>query len=63
MRKFLKELDFEEISTTSAPSEKFISNCIDIRKFPQPFFSNHKKVKWSDELEEEDDDLLRVGVD
>ena len=61
VRKFLKELDFVQISTTSSFSN--VSNCIDIRKFPQPFFSNHKKVKWSDELEEEDDDLLRVGVD
>ena len=59
VRNFLKELDFEEISTTS--SVKFVSNCIDIRKFPQPFFSSHKKIKWSNELEEElvvDDEIL-----
>jgi len=63
VRKFLKELEFKEISTT--PSlQKWIRNCIDIRKFPQPFFSNHKKIKWSDKLEEEDDNLLsEVGVD
>ena len=61
VRKFLKELEFEEISATSSLSK--VSNCIDIRKFPQPFFSNHKKVKWSDKLEEEDDNLLsEVGV-
>ena len=56
VRKFLKELEFKEISTTSSVEKKWIRNCIDIRKFPQPFFSNHKKVKWSDKLEEEDED-------
>jgi hypothetical protein len=62
VRDFLKELEFKEISTTSSFSK--VTNCIDIRKFPQPFFSNHKKVKWSDKLEEEDDNLLsEVGVD
>jgi hypothetical protein len=62
VRKFLKELEFKEISTTSSFSN--VSNCIDIRKFPQPFFSNHKKVKWSDKLEEEEYNLLsEVGVD
>jgi len=62
VRDFLKELEFKKISTTSSFSK--VSNCIDIRKFPQPFFSNHKKVKWSDKLEEEEDNLLsEVGVD
>ena len=56
VRKFLKELEFKEISTTSSVEKKWIRNCIDIGKFPQPFFSNHKKVKWSDELEEEEID-------
>jgi hypothetical protein len=70
VRQFLKELEFKEISTTNVIKSidiwKFpkINHCIDIRKFPQPFFSNHKKVKWSDKLEEEDDNLLsEVGVD
>jgi hypothetical protein len=51
VRKFLKELDFKDISKTSSAS--YVSNCIDMRSFPQPFFSNHRKVKWSDELPEE----------
>ena len=63
VRNFLKELEFEEISATS--SVKFISNCIDIRKFPQPFFSNHKNIKWSNELEEKlvvDDEILDLEL-
>ena len=61
VRKFLQEnLGFKMISDTQ--SRNGIDNCISMLNFPQPFFSNHKKVKWSDELEEEeeiddDDDL------
>ena len=51
VRKFLEELDFNEVAKTS--SKSYVKNCIDVRNFPQPFFSNHRKVKWSDELPEE----------
>jgi hypothetical protein len=43
--------DFNEIAKTS--SKSYVKNCLDVRNFPQPFFSNHRKVKWSDELPEE----------
>lgn len=71
VRNFLKELEFEEISTTSSikSTDKWkypnIHNCIDIQNFPQPFFSNHKKVKWSYELEKElvvDDEILDLEL-
>jgi len=51
VRKFLKELEFRDISHVNTKS--YVSNCINMHGFPQPFFSNHRKVKWSDELLDE----------
>jgi hypothetical protein len=51
VRKFLKELEFRDISHVNTKS--YVSNCINMHGFPQPFFSNHKKIKWSDELLDE----------
>ena len=44
VRRFLKELDFDVIHSTDTSVE----NCIYMKDFPQPFFSNHPKVKWGD---------------
>ena len=51
VRKFLKELEFKNISSVNTSTR--IRNCIDMRSFPQPLFSNHRKIKWNDELPEE----------
>jgi hypothetical protein len=51
VRKFLKELEFRDISHVNTKS--YVSNCINMHGFPQPFFSNHRKIKWSDELLDE----------
>jgi hypothetical protein len=44
VRKFLKELDFDDIHSTDTS----VKNCIYMKDFPQPFFSNHPKVRWGD---------------
>jgi len=44
VRRFLQELDFDVIHSTDTSVE----NCIYMKDFPQPFFSNHPKVKWGD---------------
>jgi len=51
IRKFLKELEFRDISHVNP--ESYVSNCINMHGFPQPFFSNHRKIKWSDKLLDE----------
>ena len=46
VRKFLKEeLDFEMIHNTKMYNRP-IHNCISMKDFPQPFFSDHPKVRW-----------------
>jgi hypothetical protein len=47
----LKELEFRDISHVNP--ESYVSNCINMHGFPQPFFSNHRKIKWSDKLLDE----------
>jgi hypothetical protein len=44
VRRFLQKLDFDVIHSTDTSVE----NCIYMKDFPQPFFSNHPKVKWGD---------------
>ena len=44
VRRFLKELDFDTIHSTDTS----VKNCIYMKDFPQPFFSNHPKVRWAD---------------
>jgi hypothetical protein len=48
IRKFLEEeLEFEMIHNTNMYDIP-IENCISMEDFPQPFFSNHPKVRWED---------------
>ena len=49
VRKFLKEeLDFKMIHNTNMYNKPLVRNCIFMNDFPQPFFSNHRKVRWDD---------------
>jgi hypothetical protein len=59
-RDFLdKKLGFELIALTGpdwrepepSETEKEYGYCIDMNKFPQPFFENHDKVDWFEDLE------------
>ena len=48
VRKFLKELNFEMIHNTKIYDQTSVENCIYMKDFPQPFFSNHPKVRWAE---------------
>ena len=57
VRKFLNnELNFEMIHDTKI-YDKTVENCIYMKDFPQPFFSNHPKVRWGDS----DDNPIKLG--
>jgi hypothetical protein len=60
VRKFLKEeLEFKMIHDTNMYSRPSVNNCISMQDFPQPFFSNHPKVRWDDDS---DDSLYEKSV-
>jgi len=51
-RKFLKKRGFKDID--SSELSNLPSNCVNIKSFKQPFFSNREEIKWYDDDNEYD---------
>ena len=57
VRRFLKKRGFKDID--SSKLKDLPSNCVDIRSFQQPFFSNREEVEWGNSIDSDyysDDD-------